>query len=76
VVGGIFKLFETFGLPLDIIFDLCKRNNLVIDWIDFFEWSQKVGWSQKTLFNRIEHPLIDVYGTEYTTIILKRLRKL
>jgi len=41
------------GLPLEIILDILKKKNMVIDWVDFYEESVKHGWKYKTLRLRV-----------------------
>ena len=74
VIQGVFKYVETRGIPLEIIITVFDQQGLVIDWIDFYEQSQKCGWLIKTTINKIEAALLDTKGKEYTDIILDRLK--
>jgi len=74
VVGNVFRYVESRGIPLDIVFHKLYQHDLIIDWIDFYEDSQKAGWLIKTTLNKIEEGLIDAMGKEYTHEVLKRLR--
>jgi alanyl-tRNA synthetase len=76
VVNGskIFKIMESVGLPLDIILYELKNNDLIVDWIDFYETALKSNWTIKTLFDRLEPALSDVYDKDMSEGILKRLK--
>jgi len=75
VVDGVFKLFDSTGLPLDVIFDQCKENNMVPSWIHFYEDALRQGWKYKTIFNRLETNVSDVWGRDYYNEIKTRLDK-
>jgi len=76
VVKGIFKLFDTTGLPLFIIFDTCEQNNWLPSWIDFYKEAIKGGWSHKTIVNRLSEALSDTYGTDFKDVVIDRLNKI
>lgn len=74
VVQGVFEIFSSLtGLPLDIILLQLDKNNMIVDWIDFYEESIKGGWKNKTTFNKIETVIGDYYGPEYKKEVIKRL---
>jgi hypothetical protein len=76
VVQGIFPTMSSIlGLPLDVILEKLKENNMVVDWIEFYESSKKHGWKNKTTFNRISTYVVDVYGPEYRDHIISTLKK-
>ncbi len=74
VVQGSFEMISSRGVQLDILVDELKRNNIVVDWIEFYNESQKHGWNIKTVLNKIEIVLIDVYDKEYSDEVLTRLK--
>lgn len=76
VVNGsrIFKLVESVGLPLDIILLELEKENIIIDWIQFYETGLKSNWTSKKIFEKIEVALIDVGNKGRALEILKRLK--
>lgn len=74
VVSGVFSVFDTCGLPLDIVFDLCERHSLMPSWIHFYDDAINQGWTDKTIFNRLETNVSDVYGKEFWIEVEKRLQ--
>lgn len=74
VMNGIFKLFDTSGFPLDIMLYLCIENKWMPSWLDFYDDALKV-WSKKTIKNRLETAICDVYGIEFWTEVNFRLEK-
>jgi len=73
VVSGVFRVFDTCGLPLDVVFDLCDENNLIPSWTHFYDDAIKQGWSDKTIFNRLSSTIPDSYGKPYWLELEKRL---
>ncbi len=75
VVDSVFKMYDTFGLPLVDLVILIRKNDLIIDWISFYEDAEKAGWKNKTIMNKIEGALVDAhYDKDYKDEVIKRLR--
>lgn len=73
VVKNTFKIFDAHGLPLDIMLDLMKENNMIPDWIDFYNEASASGWKDKTIRNRIHTAVNNSYGKEQADKTLNRL---
>lgn len=65
VVGGVFKLFDTFGIPLDMVLMNLEDHGLVVDWPDFIEAALIQGWKMKTVVSRLGEAIPDVHGPLY-----------
>ena len=76
VVTGIFKFFDTTGIPLFVLFELCEQNNWLPSWIHFYEDGKKQGWEHKTIINRLQEGLSDCYGKEFSDQVIARLNKI
>jgi hypothetical protein len=61
------------GLPLDYTLEILDNENMVVDWVDFYEESLRYGWSAKTSLNRIENAVNDYYGMKYKDEVMKRI---
>jgi hypothetical protein len=59
-------------VPLEFIIDFFEDNDLIIDWLDLYKSSLEGGWSEKTIFNKIETAIGDVYGNDYKKEFMKR----
>jgi alanyl-tRNA synthetase len=73
VVAHTFKMFDAHGLPLDIMLDLLKENNMIPDWTDFYNEASASGWQDKTIRNRVHTAVNDSYGQEQAERVLNRL---
>ena len=67
-------MHETHGMPLDILLDIVREHNMVVDWCGFLDSAIKVNWNLPNLFNKLEPLLTSVYGEEYTDQIILRLK--
>ena len=75
VVKGIFKFFDTTGIPLFIVFDLCKQQNWLPSWIHFYNEAKGRGWSHKTIIDRLREGMEDIYEKKFTFTVIDKLEK-
>jgi len=78
VVSGVFKFYETHGLPLsDILFGINNKNGLP-DFLSFYIEARNAGMKHSRVLSILEEGLNDstVYPNESITIILERLKSL
>ena len=74
VVTGIFKIYSSLtGLPLQDILQTLYQNNMVVDWIDFYEESVKGGWRPDRTLVKIRDAVGEVFGTEVGKKVVERL---
>lgn len=45
VIGGLFKMMDTFGLPLSMAINLCVERGITPGLYDFQQAAIKAGWS-------------------------------
>lgn len=62
------------GLPLEDCLEILKKNNLVVDWIDFIEDAIKYKWKMERTLIKIETSVEEVYGKEYCQEVMKRIK--
>lgn len=62
VVTGLFKVYNTIGLPLDVIVESLDQSGCVVDWGDFYVEARRCGMSREAILVRIEDALHDVFG--------------
>ena len=76
VLSGLYKFFETHGLPLDVLFDCCIDRNAVPDWIDLYKSARLAGMEHERILSKLEEAISDSYGKEWSNIVISRLNKL
>ena len=73
VVSGVFKLFDTLGLPLEDVFTQCKKNNYLPSWTHFYNDAMKQGWKHKTIMTKLKDSMYGIYEDEWVKVVLERI---
>ena len=63
------------GLPLEIILEVLKRKQIVVDWKNFYDQAIQDGWKYNRIRERISSSVLEVYGSEYRDGVIRRLDK-
>lgn len=74
VVKGIFPVVNSIGFPLECVVDTLKKQNMLVDWIDFYLESLTCNWVPERTLERIRLAVGDVYGPGVGDETLKRLK--
>lgn len=75
VVCGVFRLFETEGLPLDVIFEALKDHNSIPDWERFVQEAEMAGMKRARVLSKLDSAIVDSYGPEMRDVVLRRLSR-
>ena len=62
VMSGIFKVYNTIGLPLDVIVEALDQTGCVVDWEDFYVEARRCKMSHEAIMVRMEDAMSDVFG--------------
>lgn len=62
VIGGIFPIVSSEGIPLEVILGDLDRKGCVIDWYDFWKESVSSGWNPRSTITKITTAVGDVQG--------------
>jgi hypothetical protein len=73
VVRGVFQLYETEGLPLDVIFDSLIARNSIPDWIHFVQEAEDAGMKLDRILSKLDPAISDTYGPETRDVVIRRL---
>jgi hypothetical protein len=74
VIGNLFVLCESRGMPLEIAIDVLNDNNCVVSWIDFYEDAMDSLWSPETTLEKIKSALNETIGREHSEDVILRLK--
>lgn len=76
VISGksIFKLMDTYGLPLEIVLDSIKHD-YVVAYQELYDAAIAVKWNPKRIIEVMENAICDIYGADYKNEVFKRLRQ-
>ncbi len=73
VVDGVWKTFETYGLPLDIIFDVCLQKGCIPDWILLYKQMRISGMEHGRILSKLEEAINDSFGKDFCGVVISRL---
>ena len=59
VIGGLFKMADTYGFSLSSSLDLCESLGLCPGFFNFIEDAKKACWPGSRIFNRIREACLD-----------------
>jgi len=76
VIKGVFKLFDTYGIPLWVICESFQKNNWIPSWVHFYWEASEHGWTHKTIISKLKDHLADIYELEFISTVTKRLNEL
>lgn len=76
VIGGVWKIYETYGLPLDIIFDICLRRKWIPGWINLYEDMRNSGMEHGRILSKLEEAINDSFGKDYSAVVISRLSEI
>lgn len=62
---SFFQFLNTYGLPLEVVLDIFKREDIVPNWTGFFRDSVESGRAPDRVQIQLEEAVGDVYGQEY-----------
>ncbi len=73
VISGLYRYYETYGIPLDLIVDLLLQNGLVPNWRDTLSEMLKAGMNERNALNMLRDIMVDA---NMPSEIVTRLPKL
>lgn len=76
VLAGVYKTFETHGLPLDILLDVLLQKDAIPCWMSFYREASAAGMKHERILSKLEGPLSDVYGGEFQKVVFAKLELL
>ena len=73
MVSGVFRYYETIGLPLDVLFDCLRQKGAVPDWLCFYFEAIKAGMQHDRILAKLEPALSDAFGGEFRDRVIEVL---
>lgn len=73
VVAGLFRLYETEGIPLDVIFQTTQAKDMVPCWISFYLEAKNAGMSHNHILAKLESAIADSYGDAWSKVVIRTL---
>lgn len=76
IINGIYRIHETFGVPLSEIFLFLIKNNSIPNWIELYKDMRKAKIDHSIILLRLQDEIDDSYGKEWSEEIVKTLKKI
>lgn len=76
IYKGVYKFYETHGLPLDVIFTVFQQKGWAPDWIDLYLGAVAAGMEHDRIISKLEADISDSYGKEWSDAVILRLSKI
>jgi hypothetical protein len=73
VVAGVYRYYETTGLPLDVMFDCLRQRGVVPDWLTFYVEAVRAGMKHERILAKLDPALDDAYGSDFRDVVIERL---
>lgn len=75
VVRGVFRFYETEGVPLEVLFDFLNGRRMIPDWIAYVEEATGAGMAASRVLSALNEAIFDSFGKAVRDEVLGRLRK-
>ena len=76
VIDGVWKCFETHGLPFDVIFEICIKRNWIPDWTLLYNQMINSKIEKERILSKLAEAISDSFGKVFCDEVLKRLEKI
>ncbi|MCK4817645.1 hypothetical protein KA005_17885 [bacterium] len=53
-----------------------KQNNMVVDWLDFYDQAMKENWKPKRTLIKTRDSVGEVYGSKVGEEVMKKIKKI
>lgn len=70
-LSNVFKLYDTNGVPLELIVEKFKNEGVLVAWDIFYEDALKAGWKK----SNIEAKMLAAINDNYDKIYLEEFKK-
>jgi alanyl-tRNA synthetase len=76
VLSGLYKFYETVGLPLDVLLHCFQEKNALPDWVDFYTSALAAGMEHERILSKLEEAVSDSFGKEFSDHVISTLGKI
>lgn len=76
VVRGLYRFYETEGLPLEVLLGYAEEIGAVPDWMSFVLEAVEAGMKVDRILAMLDPALVDTFGPAFRDVIMTRLRQL
>jgi alanyl-tRNA synthetase len=75
VVRGLYKFFNTYGVPLEDILFVLEKKGIIPDWIDFYDDCIRHGMNRRTVMSKLEVAVGEIFGPRFKERVIDTLKQ-
>jgi hypothetical protein len=76
VVKGVYSFYETHGMPLDVLFETLRKQEMMPDWISFMLEAVEAKMKPARVISMLDAAIVDSYGSVVRDVVVVRLRRM
>ena len=76
VFSGIYRLYETHGIPFNAIFEALDQKGGLPDWVSIIREARDAGVTPDRAIAKIHDAVSDVFGPEFQAVVTGTLKKI
>ena len=76
VLSGIFKFYETNGVPLDVLFQLMQERNIIPCWKSLYREAREAKMTHERIISMLDSAISDSFGPSFRDEVISTLEKL
>src|SRR5229473_1571502 len=69
VYKGVYRFFETNGVPLDVLFECIDKKDGVVSWVDFYKEAKYAGMEHDRILSKLEEAICDIWGKDFFKVV-------
>lgn len=73
VVDGVYRFYETHGVPLDVVLEGLKLRGMVPCWVSLYREARAAGMKHDRIVSKVEAAIADSYGSEVKIAVVSGL---
>lgn len=75
VLAGVYRFFETHGLPLDVVLTVLRERGALPCWCSFYREAAAAGMKHERIISKLDEAIADAYGPAFRDVVIDKLRK-
>lgn len=76
ILAGVYREYETSGLPLDVLLPMLSDIPAIPCWISLYREAKQNGMAHKRILSMLQYPIIDAYGSAVKDRVFSTLDRL
>ena len=75
IVVNVFRVCETYGIPLDVVLLHIEQHGGMVSWIDYYAEAESAGMKHGRILSKLSEAIVDVWGKDFRDVVIARLER-